>query len=297
MRKKQFIHLLKKYRQGKATLEECRFIESYYALFETESCMEVWLNRKERDRLKQEIKNEIRENIRHGEHKTTKVRKLTPRISKIAAAVALLLITGITLYVLNDKIEIFHESITTTTEQRHENDIKPGGNKAILTLANGKQIVLNSANNGSLAQQGNTKVIKLDSGILSYSSQLPKSKGQLKDDKELIQYNTITTPKGGQYEIILPDGSKVWLNAASSLHFPTAFTEKERRVKMSGEAYFEVAKQTTKPFIVRVNELDIKVLGTQFNVHAYEDEGTIKTTLAEGAVRVSKGNESREVGS
>ena len=169
----------------------------------------------------------------------------------------------------------------------HKNDIAPGGNKAILTLADGSTIILDSAQNGALAQQGNTKILKLNNGQLAYNS----TNKLLSNTKVL--YNTISTPKGGQYQIVLPDGSKVWLNAASSIKFPTAFIGKERRVEISGEAYFEVAtRQLTKgnsvkmPFIVSVNGMEVKVLGTHFNISAYDDAAMIKTTLLEGSVQV-----------
>jgi ferric-dicitrate binding protein FerR (iron transport regulator) len=160
------------------------------------------------------------------------------------------------------------------------NDIAPGGNKAILTLADGKNIVLDTASNGTLAQQGGIKVIKTGAQ-LNYSSGINPAE---------VLYNTVTTPKGGQYQLTLSDGSRVWLNAASSLHFPTAFSGKERKVELTGEGYFEVAKNKEKPFIVTANNTSIEVLGTHFNVNAYSDENSIKTTLLEGSVKVSKGN-------
>jgi len=162
-------------------------------------------------------------------------------------------------------------------------DIAPGGNRAILTLANGKKIILDTASNGTVAQQGGIKVIKIG-GQLSYS---------LKSNSPEVLYNTITTPKGGQYQLTLSDGSRVWLNAASSLHFPAAFSGKERKVELTGEGYFEVAHNKEKPFIVTANNMDVQVLGTRFNINAYSDENSIKTTLLEGSVRISKGNTTR----
>ena len=176
-------------------------------------------------------------------------------------------------------------------------DRAPGGNKAILTLSDGSTIVLDSAHNGALTQQGNTKVVKLDSGQLAYRSGTggPQGTG--------VQYNTIATPRGGQYQVVLPDGTKVWLNAASSLKFPTAFARNERSVDLAGEAYFEVAKNAGAPFKVHIITHqaaepgqgspggEVEVLGTHFNVNAYDDEAAIKTTLLEGSVRVSKGRE------
>src|SRR5690606_37442189 len=120
----------------------------------------------------------------------------------------------------------------------------PGGSKAVLTLANGQKIVLDSAGNGLVSMQGNTKIMKLDSGRLSY--RVPGGR------HAKVLYNTIATPKGGQYQIWLPDGSKVWLNAASSIRFPTAFSGKSREVQIKGEAYFEIAKDPKRPFRIAI---------------------------------------------
>ena len=170
-----------------------------------------------------------------------------------------------------------------------QNDILPGTNKAILTLANGSTIVLDSAGNGALARQGNTQVVKLDSGAIAYRAEAATGKAAL--------YNTITTPRGGQYKIILPDGSKVWLNAASALRYPIAFTGAARSVELvSGEAYFEIAHNVSQPFTVRVpatrpggRELTVDVLGTSFDLNTYTDESGAKTTLLTGSVKVSGG--------
>ncbi|HEY0612173.1 MAG TPA: FecR domain-containing protein, partial [Chitinophaga sp.] len=164
-------------------------------------------------------------------------------------------------------------------------DAMPGGNKAQLTLADGAIVELDSSRTGSLPAQGNVSVLARP-GQLVYNktaSQVPAS----------VSYNILRTPKGGQYQLVLPDGTKVWLNAASSLRFPTQFTETTRSVDLTGEAYFEVAKNAAQPFHVKVEGMDITVLGTSFNIMAYTDENTIKTTLLEGAVKVTKGNEER----
>ena len=163
-------------------------------------------------------------------------------------------------------------------------DIAPGGNKAVLTLANGSTIVLDNAHDGVLAQQGGTNVEKVDAGSLAYNA---GGKGN-----EAVMYNTIATPNGGQYQVILPDGSKAWLNASSSLRFPTRFEGKERSVELRGEAYFEVAQRSSMPFRVKLpdNGMDVQVLGTEFDVMAYANEQTSNTTLVSGKVNVvSKG--------
>jgi hypothetical protein len=163
---------------------------------------------------------------------------------------------------------------TDVNEQRFKNDVSPGGDKAILTLADGSSIVLDEAQNGTLTQQGSSKVIKLG-GKLMYDL------GN-KNSNEVV-YNTISTPSGGQYQLELPDGSLVWLNSTSSIHFPTAFIGKERRVEIAGEAYFEIAKNRDMPFIVSVNGAEVQVLGTHFNVNAYGDEENYRRAMLLGA--------------
>ncbi|MDN3579294.1 FecR family protein [Mucilaginibacter flavus] len=165
--------------------------------------------------------------------------------------------------------------------------IIPGGNKAVLTLANGKQVVLNGAANGNIASQANTAVKKLADGLVAYNSG-----ANANNQAAITTYNTMSTPRGGQYHIILADGTNVWLNAASSIKFPVAFNGSERRVQVNGEAYFEVAHDKTKPFRVESNGQTIEVLGTHFNVNAYADENEVKTTLLEGSVKVKVGDKS-----
>lgn len=159
-------------------------------------------------------------------------------------------------------------------------DIRAGGNKAVLTLADGSRIVLDSADAGNVASQGGTQITKLDSGALAYH---PGGTGD-----KAIGLNTISTPRGGQYRVVLPDGSAVWLNAESSVTFLTAFG-KERSVSMKGEAYFEVKTDAGRPFTVQTEQGQmIQVLGTSFNVNAYADENIQRTTLLEGKIRVFK---------
>jgi transmembrane sensor len=201
------------------------------------------------------------------------------------AAAASIILMSVGSYFFLSKNSSNKEAIVNVNNKgdRYKNDVLPGGNKAVLKLADGSTIVLDDAQNGVLARQGMTKVIKMD-GKLSYNSAHNKA--------TQILYNMITTPRGGQYEIGLPDGSHVWLNAASTLRFPTAFAGKERRVEITGEAYFEVAKSKTMPFIVGVNTAEIRVMGTHFNVMAYNEEAAIKTTLIEGSVRFKNGKDS-----
>ena len=168
-----------------------------------------------------------------------------------------------------------------------QNDVAPGGNKAVLTLANGQRIILDSAHTGMLAQQGNAQIIKTDSGKLAYTTVRGKAVG--------IVYNTLATPRGGQFKLRLPDGTDVWLNSASSIRYPTAFTGGERQVEITGEAYFEVAADKAKPFRVKTGDMNVLVLGTHFNINAYADEGAAATTLLEGSVKVSSGTDKNAI--
>jgi len=161
-------------------------------------------------------------------------------------------------------------------------DIQPGSNKAVLTLSNGNKIVLDDTKNGVLNKQGNSAISKSGNGIII------KNDNANQDVTANIALNTITIPRGGKYNITLPDGTHVWLNSSSSLTFPTVFTETERKVTLRGEAYFEVAKNKARPFKVDVNGKQIvEVLGTHFNINAYADEQNITTTLLEGSVKVN----------
>lgn len=160
-------------------------------------------------------------------------------------------------------------------------DINPGKDRATLTLSDGKFVVLDTLQNGNLGKQGSVHITKLDSGQLAYESVHPTMLPQA----EL--YNTLTIPAGGQFKLVLPDGTKVWLNASSSLKYPTVFGGAKRRVQLTGEGYFEVAKDPMFPFEVTANGSTILVLGTHFNINAYSDEPVLRVTLAEGSIKLN----------
>ncbi|QEC42408.1 FecR family protein [Pseudobacter ginsenosidimutans] len=158
-------------------------------------------------------------------------------------------------------------------------EILPGTTGAVLTLADGRQVILDSAGNGLIATESGTAVV-LENGKLLY--------GANDEGTGKTSFNTMTTPKGRQFQLILPDGTKVWLNANSSIRYPVEFAGHERKVYIAGEAYFEVAKDMRRPFFVNVNNIaDVEVLGTEFNVNAYDNEKLIRTTLINGSVRVA----------
>lgn len=201
----------------------------------------------------------------------------------VAAAAVLLLIVSSVFLLTNQKEKSTAVAKNTQTQPRQ--DRLPGGDRAILTLADGSSIVLDSAGNGMLAHQGATEIIKKEDGQLLYNSS-----GTATD---AVAYNLLQTPRGGQYKITLPDGSKVWLNAASSLKYPVVFSGKERRVEITGEAYFEIAKDALRPFKVQVNQMEVEVLGTHFNINSYTDEETVRTTLLEGRVKITTASDNK----
>lgn len=195
-----------------------------------------------------------------------------------AAAVLLLLGTGAYFWYRQTPAS---RPITSNITKRPLHDATPGLTGAVLTLDDGSEVVLDSTGNGVIANQNGTKVL-LSKGQLDYKSGTPAAG---------ISYNTMTTPRGRQFKLVLPDGTKVWLNAASSLKYPTAFTGNERKVEITGEAYLEVAQDADKPFILSAaNNVTVKVLGTSFNINAYADEAAIHTTLVSGSVRVATEN-------
>ena len=218
-------------------------------------------------------------------------RRVWHRISAAASVILLLTLGGYLFYQPSKKEAIIKQALS-------KNDVLPGSNKAILTLGNGSTIILDTAPNGTLSEEGDTKVVKLEDGELSYAKS--------NENSNEVVYNIISTPRGGQYQVVLPDGSKVWLNASSTLRFPTAFRGNERNVELNGEGYFEVAHLTPpstssgragqkRPFIVNVNGVKVEVLGTHFNVNAYHDEGEVKTTLLEGSVSLSTVNSQQSI--
>jgi len=196
-------------------------------------------------------------------------------IWKYAAAAAVILVGSFTLY----------SSLQNMLEKKaplaYHNDVLPGGDRATLTLADGSQIALDSGKAGRLATQGGISIEKDVNGQIIYLA-----KGNGGDEAQKI--NTLSTPAGGKFSVVLSDGSKVWLNASSSIKFPAAFSGDSRRVEIKGEAYFEIEKDAARPFYVNNGSSEIKVLGTHFNVMAYPDEYRSELTLLEGAVQFTK---------
>ncbi len=213
-----------------------------------------------------------------------------------AAAIIFFVSAGIFYFAFNQNAD--NPVVIKNQETLPSQDITPpNSSNAILTLSNGLVIILDSAGTGTLAQQGTVSVIKLADGQIAYNPQ-----GVTEHLTDEIMYNTLTNPAGSKVvNITLEDGTKVWLNSKSSLRYPTAFKGKERKVEITGEAYFEVAhipspsaedQQNAMLFHVSANGVDVQVLGTHFNINSYEEEGAVKTTLLEGSVKVNKDGKS-----
>jgi transmembrane sensor len=194
----------------------------------------------------------------------------------LAAAAVVLMITSAALIYFRAQKPVKNNAIVQKKE------IKPGSNKAVLTLANGQKIILTDSVNGQIAIQANIKITKTAKGQIVY--ELPKGVG---DNAPAPVFNTVEAPTGGQWEVVLPDGSKVWLNARSSLTYPTYFAGDERKVQLKGEAYFEIAHNKRMPFKVISKGQTVEVLGTHFDIMAYDDEQLMKTTLLEGSIKIS----------
>lgn len=272
------VALIEKYLEGKATPSEKDELNNWYHSFNDEET-EVLLNPEDSgEALEQRLKMRLLQTIRKKDKKTAAPHRRKWMVAAAAILLIMLSAGSYYLFIKNDN----EQPLVRNKPVPQLNDIAPGGNKALLTLADGTTIVLDSAANGTLTSQGNIQVKKLHNGQIAYIIN-----GQQVTENDEAFYNTISTPRGGQYQVTLADGTKVWLNAASSIRFPVVFTGTERKVEMTGEAYFEVFKNKANPFKVKAAGSEVAVLGTYFNVNAYTDESAIRTTLLEGSVKVS----------
>lgn len=257
--------------EGKATEAEKVFLQAYYDAFDKGEEFTEGISGQDREILK----NEIRSSLLAGmDVPKGKVIPFYRRIVVQAAAAAAILLIGLLTF------SYLHRPVQpiAVTSGINENDIPPGSDKAILTLSNGQQVILTGAKNGQLATEGNTSITKSGEGEVIYNEKNGSSGA--------LTYNTISTPRGGQFKISLPDGSRVWLNAASSITFPASFPGNERKVQVTGEVYFEVAHNKAKPFRVAFEQQVVEVMGTHFNINAYKEEPVLKTTLLEGKINL-----------
>lgn len=273
--KEEIQELIGRYVAGKCTEEEAAWVETWYNQEKTDTFSDL---------SAEDIEQDLHEVFAKLPKKQPKRLVLPYRVA--AAAVVLIAISlGLYFYYPNLKEESL---LTNSLSEVHDSlDIAPGGNRATLTLADGTDIFLDDVSSGQIAQQAGLNIEKTEDGLVTYTvvSAVHSSESE-------VTFNTISTPKGGQYQVVLSDGTKVWLNAASTLTFPTSFIGDIRSVELSGEGYFEVNRQSQanaalKPFIITSGNQQVKVLGTHFNINSYVDEPSIVTTLLEGSIEVS----------
>lgn len=271
-RKQQADRLLRKFRKGLCTEEEKQLLIDWYEAWHNE---DMPLAEVDFDLAEQEMWQTI-------EKKSAKRIRLNPYLKWMVAA-------GITLVTFLFSYKYYVTHSTDKLENRLVvHDVHPGGDRASLTLANGSEIDLTSLKPGESIEQDGFYILKKENGQLVYTAKPIK---ESREDATDMVFNEVHTPKGGQFQLQLPDGTKVWLNASSSIKYPLHFGEDERRVELDGEAYFEVTKHNHyKPFIVQTKQQEVLVLGTHFNVNAYENELATRTTLVEGKVKILTNN-------
>lgn len=265
MEKTNAKELLAKYEAGTCTEQEKALLESWHLGYAFEEQEKLSFVEQTADL------DSVWNRLQSGQQ--TKTTRIWPFM---VSAAAILLIAGIGVFFYqfkNEEAKAFAAAAAS---------LQPGKNNAVLTLADGKKIVLDDAANGEIARQSGISIKKSADGTIVYEIADSKDKSSAAHT-----YNTVGTPRGGKYQLNLPDGSRVWLNSASEISFPVVFAANERRVTLKGEAYFEVAKNARQPFHVVTASQEIAVLGTHFNVNAFGDEPASRTTLLEGSVKVS----------
>ncbi|QQT24799.1 FecR family protein [Sphingobacterium spiritivorum] len=268
--KEQYIQLYEKYTNGSCNKEELQQLETYKDNFQFVDI--PWDNTimgdadEVKNRIYKKLLSEMNENSETGYSNYFWIKW------GIAAASILIILGGV--WMMQKSSEPVRPASTLT-----KNSINPGGDKAMLILEDGTQVDLENTASGEISRNGKYVAAKVGNGQLEYKDEDVKT-------TSAIRYHTLRTPKGGQFQLRLPDGTMAWLNAASSIRYPTAFVGSERKVEISGEVYFEVKKQNGKHFIVQVDDQKITVLGTRFNVFAYSDESFVQTSLIEGKVQI-----------
>lgn len=265
--KEEYIKLYEKYMVGDCTADELKLLESYEDDFRLKDRSWDTETMGDKDATQNRIYRRLQAEIQSDTAERPLVSKsfLLRKWMKYGAAALVLLALGL-YWIARDM----------NTEQQQLTEISPGGDRAVLMLDDGTEVSLNELHLGEVAIDGKVLANKAGEGELRY--------GKISEDE--VRYHTIRTPRGGQYQVTLADGTKVWLNAASSMRFPTAFVGKERLVEIEGEVFFNVEKDARKPFVVKTNHQEVTVLGTQFNVMAYPEEEYVKTSLIEGKVAV-----------
>lgn len=291
--KEQFENLLSKYCDKSCSLEELKELFTYIDRAEYREQLLRLMDEHYKDLQPETATQSIDWEkmyttiIGTPESENKKTRSLWSVFIAVAAAILVILSVGVLIWSNHIK-QVDKENLTVIKPKK---DIAPGGNRAVLKLADGREIILDGHATGVLANEGTTKISKTKDGMLIYDAS--ESVSTATPPAIDAPINTLSTPSGGQYMLILPDGSRVWLNAESSISYPSVFAGAERSVSLTGEAYFEVTKDKQHPFKVKAGGADVNVLGTHFNITSYGDEGETQITLTEGSVRVDHANDSK----
>lgn len=267
MQSTQFKELLRRYLTNQCSSAEKAFVENWYNQHTVENPEQLTAAEYEEDITC------IHDHLEQSQQQQQKTRTLWPRI---AVAATVLFTLGVFIY--------YSFPGKQNSADVNIQDVKAGTDKAMLTLADGSKISLSDVKTGEIAVQSGLKISKSNDGQVIYTSAPAESTAK---NLKSPQFNTIETPRGGKFQILLPDGSKVWLDAASSLKYPVEFAGDERKVELTGQAYFEVAKSKGKSFKVTSGKQELEVLGTHFNINAYDNQASILTTLLEGSVRLT----------
>ena len=287
MDKSIFEDLLEKYSLGTISEEEKEQLMGWYNSFDDETIIVKAPSVDEERKVYERLQGKMDEILKVPVKKTRIISmKANIRYWKVAAAAMILLFSGYWVW------KNYESNDNKSQPQLTINKLQPGHEGAVLTLEDGKQILLDSTKNGAISTQGNNKIIKKGAQVI-YGTEALNADAP-------VTYNILTTPRGREFEIVLPDGTKVWLNAASSIKYPTVFNYGPREVEVTGEAYFEVSHQADKkgervPFIVHTNRMTVQVLGTHFDVNAYSDEPETKTTLLKGSVAANEKDSNKAV--
>lgn len=261
-----------KWKNNTITPEEKEKLDNWYQEHSEEQL--TWAKDNNEEALRERLLRNIL--IKNGNHKLRKM-QLSRTVYKYAATVLVVVAFGIWFFLNNKDVDIKTETVVQSTI-----NIDPGKETATLVLGDGTELQLDTVSNGLISTNDAVEINKTGAAVNYQNEQ------SLKDEKQPVKYNTIYTNRGNQFQIILADGTKVWLNSESSIRYPTQFNGNTREVELTGEAYFEVVKNKQQPFYVNAKGIEVEVLGTHFNVNAYADEPFIKTTLVEGSVKVSR---------
>ena len=274
-KRKEFLRIINSYLAGEANIYQQSVLKQYFDLFSDGPDFLTDQNEREQQIIHDRVKRNIDLHINKENNLIFKLKK-----QHLKVAAMFIITISFVLYFNQSKHLVLED--TRGLKEKISFDILPGINKAVLTLSDGDKVLLENEN-PEIIDKKSGAIIKINKdGFLFYNNPtLIKTK---------TVYNTIETPRGGQYKILLPDGTRIWLNAGSTLKYPLNFEKHHRKVELSGEAYFEVSKNELRPFIVYSDNQSVQVLGTNFNISTYRDDSSSKTTLLEGSVKVTRSN-------